>query len=265
MNFMKKLFGGLGLLERDQKPSPTVVRWSDDPLGMTREESALKGIESLAGLLISEDILEANGHPNASVCFLVEPYYAAAGVNEDSGDFIGVYFREVEFLDQTYPLAGRELLKMLLQPVSDGTVFARWNDIDLSRAGESLHGVGMMAENERVRTGRAWPLALGEIPEQDEDDAGIASFIFLRPPGGDWHIWRRFAPIKEDGEFVVIDGFHEETHIKIYPELDESSSWRFKIYHLPEGRLRIESEPGVSVHSGDAQRRGPRPVERDLR
>ena len=249
MNFMKKLFGGRGLLDRNQKPSPVVVRWSDDPWGLDDEECARKGIESLAGLVITEDIFETSNRPNETFCTVVELYYASDG---DSGDFIGVYFREVEFLDQTYPLAGRELMKMLLQPVSDGTVFATWNDIDQSRASESAHGVGMMALDEHTRTGRAWPLAVGEIPEKDEDDATVPSFIVLRAPGRGWQISRRFTPATADGEYVMKDGFQEETHIKVYPELDEQSNWRFRIHHLPGGGIRVEPEQGVSGGLGDA-------------
>ena len=252
MNFMKKLFGGRGLLERGQSHGPVVVRWSDDPRGLDDEECARKGIESLAGLVITEDIFGTSNHPNEMFCTVVEVYYATAGVNEDSGDFIGVYFREVEFLEQTYPAAGREFLKMLMQPLSDGTVTATWNDIDHSRASESAHGVGMMAQDEHTRTGRAWPLAVGEIPEKDEDDATVPSFIILRAPGRGWQISRRFTPATADGEYVMKDGYQEETHIKVYPELDELSNWRFRIHHLPGGKVRIEPEQGVSVRLGDA-------------
>ena len=246
MNFLKKLFGGTGLLERGQDPSPVVVRWSDDPRGLDKEGCARKGIESLAGLVITEDIFGTSNHPNEMFCAVVELYYAEAG---NSGDFIGVYFREVEFVDQTYPAAGCEFLKMALQPFSDGTVAATWNDIDHSRASESAHGVGMMAAGGRVRVGRS--LALGSIPEQEKGDASIPSFIILRAPGSGWQISRRFTPATEDGEYLVKDGYQEEIHIKVYPELDERSNWRFRIHHLPGGGMRIEPEQGVSVRLGD--------------
>ena len=244
MRFLRNLFGAREPSMGRPGSSGTVVRWSDDPLGLDREECARKGIEAIAGFVISRDVFGSNNRPGDMVCACLELYHAVTGTTGNFGDYIGVYCRRVEFKDGTYPMVGQEFMKMLLQPLSDGTVVARWNAIDRSRASQSLHGVGMMVEDKNTRTDVGRPLTLDTIPHQDEDDANLPSFLILRDPGAGWQIWRRFAPATSDGEFVTKDGFREETYTMVYPLVDAETNWRFRVYDLPGGGVRVEMNQG---------------------
>ena len=66
--------------------------------------------------------------PNLSFQVCAEFYYMDNG--QDAGDFIGVYFRQVRFAENAQgdviPVVGIEQTKMTLQPLSDGSRFARW-------------------------------------------------------------------------------------------------------------------------------------------
>ena len=244
MRFLKRLFGARESAESKPGPMGTIVRWSDNPSGLPLEECARKGIEAVAGFVISKDIFGSNNYPSQTFCTCVELYHAVTGTEGNFGDFIGVYFRGVEFRDGTYPLVGQESLKMLMQPLSDGTISARWNAIDRSRGGQSLHGVGMMADDENTRSDVCRPLVLGTIPEQEEGDANIPSFLILRDPGAGWQIWRRFSPLTSDGSYVLKDGFREETYTMVYPQINAEMNWRFKLYDLPDGGVRVEMVQG---------------------
>ena len=218
----------------------TIVRWSSDPGGLTLEECARKGIEALAGFLISGDAFEISGSLDEMFCTCVEMYHAATGTDGDFGDYIGVYFRVVEFKDATYPMVGQRSFKMLMQPLSDGSVLARWNAVHRGEDGEYLHQRETMADDLNTRSSACRPLALGRIPEQAEDDASLPSFLVLRDPGAGWQVWRRFSPVTGDGNPVIKNGYREETYVMVYPLLDAGVSWRFRVYDLPGGGVRVE-------------------------
>ena len=241
MSFLKKLFGTRDPSGIRQGPEATIIRWSDDPMGLDLEECARKGIEAAAGFVISRDIFGTRNHPSLTFTVCVELYHAVTGTTGNFGDYIGVYFREVEFKDGIYPKVGQETLKMLLQPLSDGTVGAQWNAIDRSRVDQSLHRVGMMVEDGNTRSDVCRPLTLSMIPEQDESDAKVPSFLFLKDPGAGWQLWRQFRPVTSDGKFVMQDGFREESYVMVYPLLSTEKHWRFRIYDLPDGGVRVEA------------------------
>ena len=221
-----------------------IVRWSSDPGGLPLEECARKGIEALAGFLISEDAFDISGSPDEMFCTCVEMYHSATGTDGDIGDYIGVYFRVVEFKDATYPMLGQRSFKMLMQPLSDGKVIARWNAVYSSDAGESSHQAETMADDVNTRSSVCQPLPLGIIPEQEEEDANLPSFLILRDPGAGWQIWRRFSPATSDGSYVLEDGFREETYTMVYPLLNADVNWRFRVYDLPGGGVRVEMNQG---------------------
>ena len=204
------------------------------------EECARKGIEALAGFVISGDVFEIIDSPDEMFCTCVEIYDAGTGTDGNFGDYIGVYFRVVEFKDATYPMVGQRSFKMLMQPLSDGNVCARWNAVDHSRAGESVDGSGIMADDLNTRSSVGRPLTLGTIPKQEEGDASLPSFLLLRDPGAGWQIWRRFSPATGDGKFVIKDGFREETFVMVYPLLNADVHWRFRVLDLPGGGVRVE-------------------------
>lgn len=208
------------------------------------EECARKGIEALAGFVISGDVFEISGSPDEMFCTCIEMYHAATGTDGNFGDYIGVYFRVVEFKNATYPMVGQRSFKMLMQPLSDGNVSARWNAVNRSSAGESLHRAGTMVDDLNTRTSVCRPLVLGTIPEQEEGDANLPSFLLLRDPGAGWQIWRRFSPVTSDGSYVLKDGFREETYTMVYPLVDAKTNWRFRVYDLPGGGVRVEMNQG---------------------
>ena len=213
------------------------------------EECARKGIEALAGFVISEDVFEIKDFSDEMFCTCVEMYHAttstaATGTDDNFEDYIGVYFRVVEFKDATYPMVGQRSFKMLMQPLSEGNVSARWNAVDRGEAGESVHGPGIMVDDLKTRSSVCRPLDLGTIPEQEEDDASLPSFLLLRDSGAGWQIWRRFSPARGDGSFVIKDGFRQETYTMVYPLLNAETIWRFRLYDLPNGGVRVESNQG---------------------
>ena len=220
----------------------TIVRWSDKPGGLTLEECARKGIEALAGLVISGDVFEISGSPDEMFCTFVEMYHAATGTDGDFGDYIGVYFRVVEFRDATYPMVGPRSFKMLMQPLTGGNVIARWNAVDHNGLDEAAHG-GAMVDDLATRSGVCRPMTLGQIPQQEEGDEVLPSFLLLRDPGAGWQIWRRFT---EEGEAGVGEGFRDETYTMIFPLLDADFNWRFRVYDVPGGGVRVEVNRGGS-------------------
>ena len=83
----------------------------------------------------------------------------------DQSDYICVYLRTVSYMivvggrlvpandedvvgrrDMCYPRIGPAEMKMIIQPVTDETVLARWNRFDRSRLEESPHGLEMISE-----------------------------------------------------------------------------------------------------------------------
>ena len=223
----------------------SIVRWATGQDGLSVEECARRAIEALANFLIFQDALEIGDYTDEMFSACVEVYYAATATDGDAGDYIGVYFRAVEFKDATYPMVGRRSFKMLMQPLSDGNVIARWNAIDDSQAGGTLHDSGSMADDVNTRYSVCRPLSLGAIPPQAEDDANLPSFLVLRDPGAGWQIWRRFAPMASDGSYVGCDGAREETYTMVYPLMDAETHWRFLVRDLPEGGVRVQTVRGA--------------------
>ena len=227
-----------------QGPSERIVRWSDDPGGLSVEECARRGIEAIAGLVISGDIFRTNYYPDAHFCTCVDIYHAVTGASGNFDDYISVSFRVVEIRDGTYPMVGAESVRMIMQPLSDGNVSARWDSVDGSSLGRSLGDPGLMVEDLDTRSGVCRPMTLGEIPEQDEGDYAQPSFLFLKDPGAGWQIWRRFSSEVSDGQPVVRDGYREETYTMVYPLISPDMNWRFRVYDLPGGGVRWEVNSG---------------------
>ena len=223
----------------------SIVRWTEEPDGLSVEECARKGIEALAGFLISVDALDINNSPDEMFCTCVEMYHADTATESEICDYIGVYFRVVEFRDATYPMVGPRSFKMLMQPLSDSNVIARWNAIDPNHDDESLRFTGSMADDVNTRSSVCKPLALGAIPEQEEGDASLPSFLILRDPGAGWQIWRRFSPMTVEGSYSVNDGVREETYTMVYPLMDAETHWRFRVRDLPEGGVRVQTVRGA--------------------
>lgn len=223
-----------------------IARWSSDSGSLPLEECVRKGIEALAGFLISVDAFDISGSPDEMFCACVEMYHAATATEGEAGDYIGVYFRVVEFKDATYPMVGQRYFKMLMQPLSDGNAIARWNAVDGGEAGESSRRSQTMVDDVNTLSSVCRPLALGAIPEQEEGDASLPSFLILRDPGAGWQIWRRFSPTTGDGKPIVTDGFREETYVMVFPMLNADVNWRFRVYDLPGGGARVEMKQGSS-------------------
>ena len=223
----------------------SIVRWTEEPDGLPVEECARKGIEALAGFLISVDALDISDSPDEMFCTCVEMYHADTATDGDIGDCIGVYFRVVEFRDATYPMLGKRSFKMLMQPLSDGNVIARWNAVEGSEGGDSPRNTGAMVDDVNTRSSVCQPLPLGIIPEQDEGDPSLPSFLILRDPGAGWQIWRRFAPMTVKGSYSVNDGVREETYTMVYPLMDAETHWRFRVRDLPEGGIRVQTVRGA--------------------
>ena len=221
-----------------------IVRWSDDPGGLPVEECARRGIEAVAGLVISEDIFRTNNYPDAHFCTCAEIYHALTGGSGYFDDHISVSFRLVEIRDGTYPLVGQESVRMVMQPLSDGKVSARWDSVDGSSVGRWLRELGSMVEDLDTRSSVCRPMTLGHMPEQEEGDSAHPSFLLLKDPGAGWQIWRRFSSAASAGEMDVEGSFREETYTMIYPILSPHMNWRFRVYDLPGGGVRWEVNSG---------------------
>ena len=217
-----------------------IVRWSDDPVGLSLEECARRGIEAVAGFVISRDIFGTNNHPDAHFCACAEIHHVVTGASGNYDDHIGVSFRMVEIMDGTYPMVGPESVKMIMQPLSDGSISARWNAVGRNAPGGSPPGAELTVDDLDTLSGLCSPLDLGPIPEQVERDASVPSFLFLKDPGAGWQIWRRFLSAPTEGESSVEGEFREETFTMLYPLRSPYMNWRFRIFDLPGGGARWE-------------------------
>ena len=90
-----------------------------------------------------------------------------------------------------YPEVGPEVLKVIVQPLSDGTVSATWNLIDRTRAGESVHGVGLMRQDAQMRTWRGRPIDVGQIPPQPIDNKMVPSFLITADDNNSYKVPKR--------------------------------------------------------------------------
>ena len=227
-----------------QGSGETIVRWSDDPSGLSLEECARRGIEAVAGLVISGDIFGTNNFPDAHFCSCAEMRHVVTGSDVAFDDHIVVSFHAVEIRDGIYPMAGPESVRMIMQPLADGNVSASWDMVEASSLGPFPGNQGLLVDDVGLRSRACRPMALGEIPEQDEGNFAQPCFLFLKDPGAGWQIWRRFSPVGKDGERVVRDGSRKETFTMIYPVLSDHMNWRFRVYDLPGGGIRWEVDSG---------------------
>lgn len=220
----------------------TMVRWSDNPGGLSVEECARRGIDAVAGLVISGDIFGTNNFPDAHFCACAEMRYAVAGAGENFDDHIAVSFRAVEIRDGIYPMAGPESVRMIMQPLADGSVSARWNPVggpDVSPGDPDMLVAGLES-----RSGICWPMTLGEMPKQKEGDFDPPSFLLLKDPGAGWQIWRRFVSAPSSGQSAADEVCRIETYTMVYPVRSPHMNWRFRVYDLPDGRVRWEVDSG---------------------
>ena len=207
MNLIRKLFGRQ---QPAQSDAPQITRWSDDPAGLSDEEVGRIGLESLLGLLIDHDPFYVPHGPSLAIC--AEFYYSHNP--ETSSDFIGVYLRSVDFMGNVnntltvlnddmptcarddglwYPRLGPEKMKLLIQPISDGTVEVLGNFIDTSRAEESLHGVGMMLQDDNISHWRVVPIEVGNIPPPPIGNPFIPSFLIISNRSSDLYVGGTFS------------------------------------------------------------------------
>ena len=225
-----------------QGPNETIVRWSDDPGGLSVEECARRGIEAVAGFVIVRDIFGTSNFPDAHFCACAEMHHSVTGAGENIDDHIAVGFRAVEIRGGIYPMAGPESVRMIMQPLANGSVSASWDPV--GGAVGSPGDADTLVAGLESRSGICWPMALGEMPEQYEGDFARPSFLLLKDPGAGWQIWRRFAPVGKDGRLVVQGGCREETYTMVYPVRSPHMNWRFRVYDLLDGRIRWEVDSG---------------------
>ena len=216
------------------------MRWSDDPAGLPLEEWARKGIEAVAGFVISTDIFGTNNYPDATFCTCAEIYHAVTGTSGNYDDYIGVNFRVVEIREGTYPMVGQESVRMIMQPLRDGNISGRWNSVDRGPSGRPPHAEGLTVDDLDAHSGTCSPLTLGAIPAQEEGDASIPAFLILKDPGAGWQIWRWFSRTAEDVKSDDRTGLREESYTMVYPLSSPHMNWRFRVYDVPGGGARWE-------------------------
>ena len=224
-------------------PDETMIRWSDDPGGLSVEECARRGIEAVAGLVISADIFGTNNFPDAHFCACADFHHAVTGAGENFDDHIAVGFRMVEIRDGIYPMVGPESVKMIMQPLADGNVSANWDPVGSGADGSPGDSETLLAGLES-RSCACQPMTLGEIPAQDDSDFAQPSFLFLKDPGAGWQIWRRFTSAISDDRLSAGEVCRIETYTMVYPVLSPHMNWRFRVYDLPGGRVRWEVDSG---------------------
>ena len=160
MNLLRRLFRK----QSDTTSPPQFTRWSENGT-MTSADASRNGLQALLGLVLDEDPFSVPGFPSFHFVLGASFYYSPGS---EQGDFIGVYVylyptfsNEVEedivnanfggSEEFTYPRWGVPLMKLVMQPISDGTVNVLGNQIDTSRASESMHGVGMMMQDDNAK------------------------------------------------------------------------------------------------------------------
>lgn len=202
------------------------------------------GIEAVAGLVISQDIFGTNKFPDAHFCTCAEVTHAVTGIADNFDDHLAVAFRVVEIKDGTYPLVGRESVRMILQPLSDGNVSARWHAVDRGGADRSLDEADLLGEGADVHRRECSPLVLGRIPGQEEMQEAPPAFLLLKDPGAGWQIWRRFLQVIGDGDSPGAEEYRQESYTMVYPMLSAEMNWRFRVYSEPGGGARVEIDSG---------------------
>ncbi len=208
------------------------------------EECARKGIEAVAGLVVSGDIFQTNYYPDAHFCTCAEIYHAVSGTSVNFDDYIGVNFRVVEIRGGTYPLVGQESVRMVMQPLDDGNVSAHWSAIDAGTPDRPLRGGEMLPRDLDARSSVCSPLELGPIAEQEEGNQDQPSFLLLKDPGAGWQIWRRFLHAQSDANPADKNYYREESYTMVYPLFSPDMNWRFRVHDVPGGGVRWEVYSG---------------------
>lgn len=221
-----------------------IVRWSDNPGGLALEECARRGVEAVAGFVISRDVFGTNNYPDAHFCACAEIRHAVTGGGDYFDDHIAVAFRVAEIKGGAYPMVGPESVRMIMQPLSDGNVSARWNEVDHGSLVPPPADAALAVEALDTRSTVCSPLTLGALPEQEADDGHPPSFLFLKDPGAGWQIWRRFLHPAGGAESGGKSGFREESFIMVYPMSSPEMNWRFRVYDTPGGGVRWEVNSG---------------------
>lgn len=230
--------------ESKQGTGAKIVWWSEDPNGLPPKECARRGIEAVAGLVISGDIFGTNNHPDAHFCTYAEIHHSVTGTGVNFDDHIAVDFHVVEIRDGIYPLVGPVSVKMVMQPLSDGNVSARWHQIERSSPGQPSQAGRTILEEIDTRSGVCTPLTLGQIAELDEEDGTPPAFLILKDPGAGWQIWRRFLRMAGDASPSDMGQLRHETYNMVYPLFSPEMNWRFRIYDVPGGGIRWEVDSG---------------------
>ena len=223
---------------------PAIVRWSDEPGGLSLEECARRGIEAVAGFVISADIFGTNRYPDAHFCACAEIYHTVTGPGDNYDDHIAVSFRVAEIKGGAYPMVGQESVRMIMQPLSDGSVSARWNEVDHGSLVRPPEDVGLAPEDLDARSAVCRPLGLGVMPKQGMDSGHPPSFLLLKDPGAGWQIWRRFLGPASGSESGGKSGLREETYSMVYPMSSPEMNWTFRVYDTPGGGVRWEVDSG---------------------
>ena len=208
------------------------------------EECARRGIEAVAGLVISGDIFGTNNFPDAHFCACAQMHHVATGAGENFDDHIGVSFSAVDIRDGIYPMVGEESLRMIMQPLADGNVSASWDMVHGSSPGPFPGNLGLLVEDDGLHSRVCRPMALGEMPQQETGDPDHPSFLLLKDPGAGWQIWRRFTSAKSDGRLAAGEVCHIETYTMLYPVRSPHMNWQFRVYDLPGGGIRWEVDSG---------------------
>ena len=221
-----------------------IVRWSDDPGGLPREESARRGIEAVAGFVIAKDIFGTNSYPDAHFCACAEIHHSVTGASVNFDDHIAVNFRVVEIRDGIYPMVGPVSVRMVMQPLSDGNISARWHQIDRSSPGQTSQEGSTILEEIDTRSNVCSPLTLGPIAEPEEGDNTPPAFLILKDPGAGWQIWRRFLRMASDVSPSDMGQLRDEAYNMVYPLFSPEMNWRFRIYDVPGGGIRWEVNSG---------------------
>ena len=244
-----------GFLMLNDGENPTTIRWTTKTEGLNVEECARFGLEALLGVMIDQN---AFGWANRDVedieLSLCADFYHA---NHESGtDFIGVYLRTVTYMiamdgrlvpandedavgrkDLAYPRIGPAVMKMVIQPVSDGSIYAVWNRLETDRASESAHGIGMIANNANLKRMRCFPLPVGYIPPQDVGNTELPRFL-VSQYAGEWAVLRGISTRGED--------YLEESYIPVYPEYAPESARHFRHERIG-GKSTIRWVNGPSI------------------
>ena len=161
-----------------------MIRWSDDPGGLSVEECARRGIEAVAGLVISGDIFGTNNFPDAHFCACADMHHVATGAGKNFDDHIGVSFCAVEIRDGIYPMVGPESVKMIMQPLADGNVSASWDVIDGSSPAPFPGNQGLLVGDVGLRSRVCRPMELGEMSQQENRRSSSSVFPSVERPGG---------------------------------------------------------------------------------